>query len=227
MVRGALDDAVRDGVIDNNPVTLVRWPKRQRYEARAFTKADAFRLLEIAEQAGEPMRAAITLGLCYGLRRSEVCGLRWTDIDFAKGTLHVQHTVTQNGNLVLDDSHVKTKQSNRILFLVDATIPYLTKLRSEHLKLGKVIDKVVCWPDGSAVRPDGISRMFKTLLRKNGMNTTMRFHDLRHTCTNIFCKDIPVYWDFSSAYLLIFADIYNFRQFNCAHITKNPFLSYA
>ena len=111
MARGALDDAIRDGVIGSNPTSLVRWPKRQRYEARAFTREDAARLLEIAEQAGEPMRAAITLGLCYGLRRSEVCGLRWTDIDFAKGTLHVQHTVTQNGDLVLDDSHVNRNEA--------------------------------------------------------------------------------------------------------------------
>ena len=70
VVRGALDDAIRDGEIDSNPTSLVRWPKRERYESRAFGKQDAARLLEAAEQAGEPMHSAIML-LCHNLARQK------------------------------------------------------------------------------------------------------------------------------------------------------------
>lgn len=188
VVSGALEDAIRDGVLEINPSKLVKWPKREKFEARAFSKDDAAKLLDVAEQAGEPMRAAITLALCYGLRRSEVCGLRWIDIDFNKDTLHVRHTLTQNGIVRLDDDHTKTTRSNRVLSLIQNTIPYLKSLRDEQLKAGLPLDKVVAWPNGKTLRPDGITRMFKTLLKNNGMNTTMRFHDLRHTAASLLAS---------------------------------------
>ena len=188
VINGALEDAIRDGVLEINPAKLVKWPKREKFEARAFSQNDATKLLDIAEKAGEPMRAAITLGLCYGLRRSEVCGLRWIDIDFAKGTLHVRHTLTQNGVVRLDDDHTKTTRSNRVLSLIQNTVPYFKNLRDEQLKAGLPLDKVVAWPNGKTLRPDGITRMFKTLLKNNGMDPTMRFHDLRHTAASLLAS---------------------------------------
>lgn len=181
VIRGALDDALRDDAILTNPERLVRWPKAERVQkARALTPDEITRLLEAAEQAGEPIRAAITLALFYGLRRSEACGLRWTDIDFNKGTMHIQHTVTQNGDVLLDDDHTKTRGSNRTLALIAQTVPYLKELRAEQIKSGLVVNKVVAWPSGKALRPDGITRMFNTLLKNNGI-ARARYHDLRHT----------------------------------------------
>ena len=188
VIRGSLDDALRDEAILTNPERLVRWPKAERVEkARALTPDEVGRLLKAAEQAGEPMRAAITLALFYGLRRSEACGLRWTDIDFTKGTMHVQHTVTQNGTVLLDDDHTKTRGSNRTLVLIDQTIPYLKQLRAEQAKAGLLMDKVVAWPDGKPLRPDGITRMFSTILRNNGIEKA-RYHDLRHTAATMLAN---------------------------------------
>lgn len=181
VIRGALDDAVRDGVIQANPESLVKWPKTERVlKARALTGDEITILLGSAEKAGEPMQAAITLALFYGLRRSEVCGLRWTDIDFNRKTMHIQHTVTQNGTVLLDDDHTKTKGSNRTLVLIDQTIPYLKQLRAKQVRAGLLIDKVVAWPNGKPLRPDGITRMFSTMLRNSGIEKA-RYHDLRHT----------------------------------------------
>jgi len=180
VIRGALDDAVRDDAIQSNPERLVKWPKIERTQkARALSDDEIYRLLSAAEQAGEPIRAAITLALFYGLRRSECCGLRWTDIDFARKTMHIQHTITQNGVVLLDDDHTKTRKSNRTLALIDQTIPYLKQVRAEQMRAGLILDKVVAWPNGKKLRPDGITRMFSTLLRKSGIEKA-RFHDLRH-----------------------------------------------
>ena len=144
VIRGALDDAVRDEAIQASPEHLVKWPKAERVQrARALTGDEVSRLLKATEEAGEPIRAAVILALFYGLRRSEVCGLRWIDIDFTKGTMHIQHTVTQNGSLILDDDHTKTRGSNRTLALIRQTVPYLKKLRSEQVKSGLLVDKVV------------------------------------------------------------------------------------
>ena len=188
VIRGALDDAVRDEAIQANPEGLVKWPKAERAQkARALTTDEIARLLETAEAAGEPMRAAIILALFYGLRRSEACGLRWTDIDFKKNTMHIQHTVTQNGTVLLDDDHTKTRGSNRTLVLIDQTIPYLKQLRAGQVRAGLLMDKVVAWPDGKHLRPDGITRMFSTLLRNAGI-AKARYHDLRHTAATMLAN---------------------------------------
>ena len=194
VIRGALDDAVRDGAILSNPESLVKWPKaKPEQKARALSKEEVARLLEAAAKAGEPMRAAITLALFYGLRRSEACGLRWTDIDFTKGTMHIQHTVTQNGDVLLDDDHTKTPGSNRTLALIEQTIPYLKQLRTDQVKSRHPIDKVVAWPDGRAVRPDGITRMFNTLLKNSGIDKA-RYHDLRHTAATTLPSSFKHFW---------------------------------
>lgn len=181
VVRGALDDALRDEAILANPERLVRWPRAERVEkSRALTPDEITRLLEAAERAGEPIRAAVVLAIFYGLRRSEACGLRWIDIDFNKCTMHIQHTVTQNGDVLLDDDHTKTHGSNRTLSLIPQTMPYLKELRTEQIRKGLIMDKVMAWPDGRILRPDGITRMFSTLLKNNGI-AKARYHDLRHT----------------------------------------------
>ena len=99
--------------------------------------------------------------------------------------MHIRHTLTQNGVVRLDDDHTKTSRSNRVLSLIPNTIAYLKSLRDAQLKTGLPLDKVVSWPNGKTLRPDGITRMFKTLLKNNGMDTTMRFHDLRHTAASL------------------------------------------
>lgn len=188
VIRGALEDAMRDGAIQMNPERLVRWARAERKTAStALSATEAARLLKAAEGKGEPVRAAVTLALCYGLRRSEVCGLRWMDINFQKKTMHIRHTVTQNGNVLLDDDHTKTKGSNRVLALIDWTIPYLKQLRAAQMEAGFPMDKVVVWPDGRAARPDGISRTFQTLLKSNGFEH-IRFHDLRHTAATLLAE---------------------------------------
>ena len=180
VVSGALEDAVRDDVIPVNPAALVKWPKRAQPEARPFDPREAGQILAMAENAPEPMHSAIILGLCYGLRRSEVCGLRWLDIDFEQGTMHIRHTVTQNGNVLLDMDSTKTKRSNRVLVLIPSTAAYFRGLYAQQKAAGLPMDKVVARPDGKFLRPDGVYNRFKTLIKKNGIDTAIRFHDLRH-----------------------------------------------
>ena len=189
VVSGALKDAMKDGVIDTNPADLVELPKKEeRFEAHALTKEEANMLLEASKDAKEPLRAAIMLGLCYGLRRSEVCGLRWIDIDFQQKTMRIRHTVTQNGDMILDEDHTKTKRSNRTLVLLDETIPYLKELLAKQKEAGLVMDKVVAWMNGKKVQPNSITRMFNTFLRKRGMGH-IRFHDLRHTAATLLANN--------------------------------------
>lgn len=67
-------------------------------------------------------------------------------------------------------------------------MPYLKNLRGAQLKAGLPLDKVVAGPNGKTSRPDGITWMFKTLLKSNGMDATIRFHDLRHTAASLLAS---------------------------------------
>lgn len=188
VIRGALEDAVKDDVIQRNPAGLVSLPKVARYcTGVSLTKDETLRLLQAVENEQEPLRAAITLAVCYGLRLSEVCGLRWKDIDFKQNTMHIRNTLTQNGKLLLDEEHTKSQASRRALSLADRTVPYLKELYETQKMSGIQLDKVVTWPDGRYVRPDTIRHSFYRFLDRNGFEK-IRFHDLRHTAATMLAE---------------------------------------
>lgn len=86
IVTGALHLAVLDEIIPYNIAKdgSIKVPKAKRYRSEVYDQAQAMELLKAAHEEPEPMRSAIILALCYGLRREEVCGLRWRDINFQK-----------------------------------------------------------------------------------------------------------------------------------------------
>ena len=78
-ISGAFREAIREGLIQVNLADKdhLEFPKAEKYTGgSAYTAAEVAKLLQAAKEAGEPIRAAITLGVCYGLRRSETLGLR-------------------------------------------------------------------------------------------------------------------------------------------------------
>ena len=133
------------------------------------------------------MRSAIILALCYGLRREEVCGLRWCDINFKKNEMYICNTVTQNGGTIFRDEDTKTEKSHRYLTLVDSTIPYLKELKAAQKKRGLILDKVCRWPDGKEVQPGYITHAFPKVLKRHGLKH-IRFHDLRGTAASLMAQ---------------------------------------
>ncbi len=83
----AFGDAVRDELLEHNPITRAVPPKRRRYEARVWTVEEAVRFLTAAR--GDRLYAAWLVALSCGLRRGELAGLRWRDLDLERGTLSV------------------------------------------------------------------------------------------------------------------------------------------
>lgn len=184
VISGALLDAVRDGIITTNFADYVEFPRRQKYEGKAYTPEQVAALLEAVEQEGEPIRAGVTLAVCYGLRRSELLGLRWKGIDFEAKTLFVRNTITKYRNLVVEAEQTKTKKSHRTIDLIESTIPYLLQLRQTQERSGLVLDKVCVWPDGKAVRLDYITARTRRIMEKYGLEH-IRVHDLRHTAATL------------------------------------------
>jgi integrase len=142
----------------------------------------------------ETLQPAVILGLYYGLRKSEVLGLRWKDIDFKAGTLIVRNTVTRMKTRI-EHEQTKSLASKRTIFLIPSTIPYLQKLYQEQLERRELLgdayidtDHICVWPDGRPLSPDYVSQHFKLILQKNNL-PHIRFHDLRHTAGSLLLSN--------------------------------------
>lgn len=97
IIRSALADAVREKIIQENPAQHIRnLKKSQTSTRRAFTQLELQALLEAADAE---WRAAILMAVCYGPRRSDLCGLRWSNIDQAAGV--IQFRTSKTGKPIL------------------------------------------------------------------------------------------------------------------------------
>lgn len=187
VISGVLLDAVRDDVIPVNVAAYVEFPRSEKYEGKAFSPEQVNVLLDAAKAEGEPIRSAIMLGVYLGLRRSEVCGLRWTDIDLDAGKLTVSNTVTQNGANIFEVESTKTAGSHRTLALVGDVFSYLQELRQRQEESGLVLGKVCRWPDGRDVMPTYITTKLRKMEEKYKFEH-LRFHDLRHSAASILVE---------------------------------------
>ena len=146
---------------------------------------------------GERLFLPVILAAYYGLRRSEVVGLRWSNIDFENKRIYIRNKaseVKENGKLqtVITDE-MKTESSKRALPL----LPEVENILREHRELQdtyrrlyrrdyakEYLDMVCVDPLGNLIRPNYISERFPKMLKKNGL-PRIRFHDLRHTCASL------------------------------------------
>ncbi len=188
----ALRHAVKHGLLIRNVAEAVDPPAPER-KGIAIIDSDGVRmLLQAAKET--PYHACIFTAVYTGMRRSELLGLRWCDVDLELATLSVVQTLhqLQNGTYVVGKP--KTKGSRRMI----ALSPSLAMLLREHkqkqeldrMLLGKSLspeDLVFSNPDGSPLRPNTVSRAFEKLARSLGFQG-IRFHDLRHAHATLMLR---------------------------------------
>ena len=195
IIHKALKYAVKLDLITTNPADRVERPKKERYVASFYDADEVNALFQAAR--GTNLEIPILLGAFYGLRRSEVIGLKWDAIDFERNTITVQHTVTScnvdGKNMLVAADRTKTKSSMRTLPLVPFMKERLLqqkKVQAENRKLcGRSYIKdymgYVCVNEiGAILKPNYISTSFPKLLETNGLRH-IRFHDLRHSCASL------------------------------------------
>ena len=146
---------------------------------------------------GDPYEYIYKLTAIYGLRRSEVCGLRWSAINFENDTITLDHAVVQcevDGKRVLvTKDKMKNQSSMRTLPLLPAVKDILLNLKREQQeraeKYGQYYNRLyrdyVCVDEvGKLIRPDTLTTHFKSFLVRNNL-PVIRFHELRHSCASI------------------------------------------
>lgn len=184
-LRRALSDAVRHGLVATNAADAADPPTRRASQARVFPTwtPDELRCF-LAAVEDDPWYAALHLAACTGLRRSELLGLRWSDLDLENGELQVLQTVVQ-AEWQPELSEPKTRSSRRRVALDRRTVNVLLR-HKQHAKArdsGGIIERtslVFPGPAGGLPNPGLLSAHFQRLVAKTGM-PRIRFHDLRHT----------------------------------------------
>lgn len=195
VVRKALQYAVKNELISTNVADKVDRPKKNKYLAAFYSKAELTTLFEATKD--DPMAIVIQLAAFYGLRRSEVLGLRWSSIDFVQNTLSVNHKVTEgkvDGKVtIFTEDKLKTKSSFRTLPLIPCVRELLFAAKEKQAEYKALFKGSYCkdYEDyicvdqmGKLFRPNYITDHFKLLLSQNGLRK-IRFHDLRHSCASL------------------------------------------
>jgi integrase len=184
LLRRALQDALRWELIERNPCDAVVAPRRADTEMQVWSPEQSRRFLTHVES--DRLAAMWRLFLATGMRRGEVAGLRWIDVDLDAGRLAVRHTRV----LVYDRATVsepKTRRSRRVVALDAGTAQALTRHRQrqddERAYAGEVwveTGYVFVREDGTPLDPDRISHLFRWTAEAAAV-PRIRLHDLRHT----------------------------------------------
>jgi len=203
-IRKALDYAVQTDLIPSNPAIKVGIPHQEQFIADYYNEDELNTLFQIVKDT--PLELIVYLTAFYGLRRSEVLGIRWSAIDFENKTITINHkvvTVTnENENIntkttMITKSKTKNKSSYRTLPLfkeIEELLLYTRKMQEYYMSIfkdsyNKKYKDYVCLDElGNLRKPDYVSHKFKQILRNNNLRE-IRFHDLRHSCRNIACKE--------------------------------------
>ncbi|MDR1409372.1 MAG: site-specific integrase [Oscillospiraceae bacterium] len=195
VIHKALKYAVKMDLLETNPADKVERPKIERFKASFYDCNEMERLFAISK--GTLLEVPVLLGGFYGLRRSEVVGLRWDAIDFAQNTLTINHTVTSynlNGKRQISaQDSTKTKSSMRTLPLVPVFREKLLAVQAQQAQFRELCGK--CYNEtyrdyicvnqmGDRFSPDYVTQAFPKLLEKHGLRR-IRFHDLRHSCASL------------------------------------------
>ncbi|MEC1778329.1 tyrosine-type recombinase/integrase [Schinkia azotoformans] len=171
----SLKAAVRDGIIEKNPAEYASPGKPEKYKAEVLTKADAEKLFAVLEEEHLDFSLPVYISLFLGLRRGEVFGLTWSNIDLNKHQITIQQQLTNTKNGL---SKPKSETSKRSLPLNPFLVELLSYYKSSRLHIES--DLVFCKDDGSFHCPNYYTKQYTRFLQNHGLKK-IRFHDLRHS----------------------------------------------
>ena len=197
LLTNTLNAAEQQEYITKNPMRAVSPPKKRQREAKFYTPEQLGTLLDKA--VGTRIELPVYICAYLGLRRGELCGLRWSDVDLEHQTITIENTRTQAGKKEIEKG-TKTASSTRTLYLPD-TLCDMLKAAKEHQQACRAEyknvyddnDYVVVMEDGRPFRPNYLSELFGKFLADNDLPKIV-LHELRHTFASLSNQaGIPAY----------------------------------
>lgn len=195
VIYQALKYAMKTDLVTQNVAMKVDRPKKNDFQPVFLDAAELQKLFEIIK--GTKLELPVLVAAFYGLRRGEVCGLKWDAIDFERGAITIKRTVTSvqlNGKTqIIEQESAKTKSSMRTLPLVGSFREYFLQVKEAQELNRKVCGNcynyeydgyVFVDEMGERMKPDYLTSQFPAFIQRHGMRK-MRFHDLRHSCASL------------------------------------------
>lgn len=201
LINSALEKAVCLKMLKENVNKLVVLPKRESFKAEVLSPEDVNTILK--EAKNEELYPIITLTIFTGLRKGEVMGLKWENVDFEAKELTVEGSLCKVVKETDEKGHLhheykimtpKTEKSKRTIPLLDAAVEALQiqKNRQEEMKekysaIYQDEDYVFAREDGRYLNQRGFMNEYHKFLKKYGISD-VRFHDLRHTFASLLLE---------------------------------------
>lgn len=184
VLNQVIKSALINKIIKENPMLGVKLPKISKFEP-FVCNANVYK--KIINSISDPsIYTAIILAARTGLRRGELLGIRWSDVDFENKSISVNQVLIRHNDTVEFKPYPKTQNSQREITI--DTVTYETLLKQKEYcdnnknKYGRrymLFNLVVCRENGNYIRPDNLSETFRKIANKCGFSN-LRLHDLRH-----------------------------------------------
>ena len=235
IIRKALQTAVKKDILPKNPADKVERPKKNVFRGSFYSEEEMMTLFDAV--SGDPLELCVKIAAYYGLRRSEVLGLRWSAIDLEHKTISISHKVIEaevDGKFVpVGEDVLKTKSSFRTLPLIPAVEKLLLEEKEKQEMFRRLFKKSYCrdYLDyicvdqcGKLLRPNYVTEHFSWLIEKYELRK-VRFHDLRHTCASLLLangismKQIQIWLGHST--FSTTADIYAHLDYSAQEASAN------
>lgn len=197
VIRGALSDAVRRGLVRRNVALVALAPRLRsipKVEQQAWTAAELAQFLHVA--AGHRHFPALWAAAFTGVRRSELLGLRWDDFDEDNATVSINRGLV-TVDYDIRESRGKTANARRCIDLDATTVELLVAWRAWQTTEQRAAgSETKGWMftdvDGEPIHPHSISQTFERIARRAGVRV-IRLHDVRHThATLLIAAGVPV-----------------------------------
>lgn len=198
LIKSVFNDEIRNGAPILNPVKCVKSPRVETFQGETLSVKQIGQLFRLFE--GDPIEGIIRIGVIYGLRRSEILGLRWQDIDFETGTLQIRHKVAEvriNGKRQLVRSNDLKTEASRRAFPLSDDIRQRLERRKAQIEENRAkkrryrtadADYVFVDANGKLLSPEYVSDHFRWRIAHSDL-PKIRFHDLRHTCATLLLHE--------------------------------------
>lgn len=190
-IHKALKDAVRLDLVSRNVAAIVERPRKEKFLPDYYSIEEVNLLLDRLKEHW--MYVPVLLSVFYGLRRSEVLGLRWEDVDFTNSTIIIRRTrvygnVEGKGN-ALERDILKRKSSYRTLPMTEPVQILLDDLMKDRYGEKEIPQSsYICLnKEGKPIAPNYFTQCFKKFLQNNGLRE-VPLHALRHTCASLLIQ---------------------------------------
>ena len=199
IIRLAVTYARKMGYIQENPMEMVEKPKKNVFIGKFYDKDELNAVIKAVK--GTKLELPVLFGGVYGLRRSEIVGLRWSAIDWSNNVFYINHTITtprvDGLKKIIAKDRAKNKSSLRALPLAEPVKEMLLELKEQQETYRKKfkrsynkewLEYVVVDEMGDLILPDYITAAWAGFLKRNSFRK-IRFHDLRHTCASLLLNN--------------------------------------